>query len=125
MPVRPGLQRRPPAHLDLQERADAFAVFPATLDFTMRLASGGCSSPATMTLQITEKPIVLATAFPGSNPVIEGNLSRLLERPNNALSQTVPAYSVGKKKWAAETGFHMPLVLETLDKLSAPSAAGG
>lgn len=102
------------AHIEIQERADGFAVFPATLDFAMRLATGDCSSPATMALQITTKPIVLATAFPGSNPIIEANMSRLLQRSNIALSETVAAYSVGKKEWAGETGFHMPWVLQKI-----------
>ncbi|MEV6806803.1 flavoprotein [Streptomyces sp. NPDC051132] len=100
------------AHVEIEEKADGFAVFPSTLDFAMRLAAGDCGSPATMALQITEKPIVLATAFPGSNPVIETHMARLLSRPNLALSDTVSAYSVGKKKWDRQTGFHLPLVLQ-------------
>lgn len=62
------------AHVEIGERVDAFAVFPATLDFAMRLASGNCDTPATMALQITEKPIVLATAFPAGNAVVEHNM---------------------------------------------------
>ncbi|MEV5985545.1 flavoprotein [Streptomyces sp. NPDC052051] len=112
------------AHVEIQEKADGFAVFPATLDFAMRLAAGDCSSPATMTLQITDKPIVLATAFPGSNPVIEDNMSRLLRRPNIALSETVAAYSVGKKKWDGETGFHMPSVLQKFGTMFGQADAG-
>ncbi|MFD4401015.1 flavoprotein [Kitasatospora sp. NPDC058478] len=103
------------AHVEIGERVDAFAVFPATLDFAMRLAAGNCNTPATMALQITEKPIVLATAFPAGNAVVERNMELLLQRPNVSVSQTVAAYSVGKRKWEGETGFYLPSVLKELE----------
>ncbi|MFJ3219172.1 hypothetical protein ACIPLC_24990 [Kitasatospora sp. NPDC086801] len=67
-----------------RQAADVLAVFPATLDFAMRLAAGRCNTPATMALQITDKPIVLATAFPTSNAV-ERNMELLLSRGGLAL----------------------------------------
>ncbi|WP_371516335.1 flavoprotein [Kitasatospora sp. NBC_01300] len=103
------------AHVEIGERVDAFAVFPATLDFAMRLASGNCNTPATMALQITEKPIVLATAFPAGNAVVEHHMELLLRRPNVSVSRTVAAYSVGKRKWEGETGFYLPSVLKELE----------
>ncbi|WP_298180727.1 flavoprotein [Saccharomonospora sp.] len=105
------------AHVSLADIADCYAVFPATLDFTMRLAGGFGNTPALLALQMTTKPIVLAAAHPASNAVVEEMTTRLLKRENVAFSPTVPSYSVGKKKWEGETGFYLPGVLETLNKL--------
>ncbi|MEU8870357.1 flavoprotein [Streptomyces javensis] len=107
----------PSAHISLDAEVDGYAVFPATIDFTMRLAAGASNTPASMALQITKKPIVLATAFPESNEIIEAQLKALLRRPNVKLSGTVPAYSVGKGAWTGETGFYMPSVLEAMRNL--------
>jgi hypothetical protein len=111
----PKLPKSP--HIELVQRSDCFAVFPATLHTTMRLAQGSCESPALMSLQLTRKPVVIAPSFPGTNEIIEHHRLLLSQRPNVAFSRAVPAFSVGQRSWGGETGFFLPLVLEKLEEL--------
>lgn len=105
------------SHLKLEQSADCFVVFPATLNSTMALAGGAAHSPALMCLQLTEKPVVVAPSFPGTNAVIREHLERLLTRPNVRLSQGVPAYSVGKRAWSGQSGAFLPLVIAELRQM--------
>lgn len=111
----------PTTHVELEQSADCFVVFPATLNSAMSLASGAAHSPALMCLQLTSKPVVVAPSFPGTNILIEDQLGRLVKRHNLALSEPVPAFSVGKKQWSGESGAFMPLVIEKLNHLFAAS----
>lgn len=104
-------------HVEIDGSTDCYAIFPATLDCTMRLANGRSNTPMLLTLQLTKKPIVLAAALPGTNPLVDDLLQRLLQRANVGLAANVPAYSVGRKSWSAETGFFLPAVLASLEKL--------
>jgi hypothetical protein len=102
---------------------------PFTLNSTMALASGAAYSPALMCLQVTKKPIAVATSFPGTNEVIERQVEVLLSRPDVVLSEQVSAFSVGKAAWGGQTGAFMPLVIEALaaqmkDTAAGPTAAG-
>jgi len=112
------------AHIEIDDMTDCYAVFPATLDCTMRLAGGRSDTPLLLTLQTTEKPIALATAFPGRNQLIDNMTQRLLQRPNIELTSTVPAYSVGRKSWSGETGFFMPSVLTALERMLGSAGCG-
>ncbi len=111
------------SYMGLETEADAFGVFPATLDFAMRLASGFTNTPMLMTLQCTEKPIGIASTFPGTNPVIEAQLALLRNRPNLRFVETMPAFSLGKGAWAGSTGFHLPALLQTLQQLVSERAS--
>lgn len=104
----------PASHVVLEDAAQCFAIFPATLNSTMALASGAAYSPALMCLQVTKKPIALAPSFPGTNEVVEKHLEMLLSRPNVFLSEQVSAFSVGKGEWSGQTGAFMPLLIEAL-----------
>lgn len=104
----------PPSHIMLEEAVECFAVFPATLNSTMALASGAAYSPALMCLQLTKKPVAVAPSFPGSNNVIDQHLELLLSRPNVFLSEQVTAFSVSKAEWGGQTGAFMPLLIEAL-----------
>lgn len=104
-------------HLELERLADCFVVFPATLNSAMSLANGAAHSPALMCLQLTSKPVVLAPSFPGTNVLIEEKLDRLLQRPNVAISESVPAFSVGKQQWSGESGAFLPLVIDELNRV--------
>jgi len=114
----------PSSYVVLEEAAECFAVFPATLNSTMALASGAAYSPALMCLQVTKKPIAVAASFPGTNEVIERQLELLLSRPNVVLSEQVSAFSVGKAEWGGQTGAFMPLLIETLAAQISKAAAG-
>lgn len=109
-------------HVGLDESTDCYGVFPSTLDFTMRLASGRTNSPALMALQTTAKPIAIASSFPGSNAVIERQVELLSARPNLAFTRRIPAFSVGRSDWTAETGFFLPLLLAVIEDLTDPAS---
>lgn len=101
----------------IEASSTAYAVFPATLDLSMRLANGSTNTPLLMALQCTSKPIVLAPAFPGSNEIVEARLEDLERRANVALVDHMPAYSLGSKSWSGRTGFLLPAVLQLLDSM--------
>ncbi|MEX5297018.1 flavoprotein [Kocuria sp. CPCC 205268] len=108
-------------HNGLDEDTECFGIFPATLNTTMRLAAGLSDSPMLMALQLTRRPIAVATSFPGTNPLIDQRLEDLQRRNNIIFTPQVPAYSVSQDQWKGGTGFFMPFLLETLEtKLSAP-----
>lgn len=107
-------------YVGLDESTDCYGVFPSTLDFAMRLASGRSNAPSLLALQTTTKPIGIAPSFPGSNEVIERQLKLLAARPNVAFTRSVPAYSLGRSDWAARTGFFLPLLLEAIENLARP-----
>ncbi|MBX9719222.1 MAG: hypothetical protein K2X36_10340 [Microbacteriaceae bacterium] len=112
-------------HMALEEMAECFGVFPATVHTAMRLANGHCDSPTLYALQTTTKPIAIAPTFPGTNEVIESRMEALRTRPNVVVTGTVPAFSVSKQAWTAGTGFFMPLLLEALERLRQPDADTG
>lgn len=118
----PGLPES--AHIAIAEMSECFAVFPATLNTTMKLAQGLTDTPALMALQLTRAPVVLASAFPGENEVIVQHIETLRRRPNVALAEPVEAFSTGTGQWGrGQTGFFMPNVLEALERLrGTPSA---
>lgn len=107
----------------IESNTTAYAVFPATLDLAMRLANGSTNTPLLMALQCTSKPIVLAPAFPGSNEIVETRLDDLQLRPNVALVDDMPAYSLGSKSWSGRTGFLLPAVLQLLESMIDTSPA--
>ena len=107
-------------HEGLLGYADSIAIFPASINTLMQLASGFTNTPMQMALQITELPVVIARTFPGSNQIIEKKLNRLLSmRENFTLSKEVPAYSLSKQGWTTTTGFYYPFVLQAIqDKIN-------
>lgn len=74
----------------------------------MRLAIGFTDTPALMALQVTRRPIGVASAFPGENAIIAEQLRRLEERPNVRFARTGPAMSTASGAYEARTGFHLP-----------------
>lgn len=51
-------------HVELQQWADAFIIYPATAHYIARFALGACDSPAMLALQSTSAPILIAPALP-------------------------------------------------------------
>jgi phosphopantothenoylcysteine decarboxylase/phosphopantothenate--cysteine ligase len=112
------------AHIAIAEISECFAVFPATLNITMKLAQGLTDTPALMALQLTKAPVVLASAFPGENEVITQHIETLKRRPNLALAEPVEAFSTGTGQWGrGQTGFFMPNVLQALERLRRTASA--
>ena len=107
------------SHMGFDDLTAGFGVFPSTLDYAMRLASGRSDSPSLMALQLSNKPIAMAASFPGMNPLLSENLKKLMLRKNIAFTGNVSAYSVGRKDWSGQTGFFMPLLMQALADLSS------
>ncbi|MER0071028.1 flavoprotein [Corynebacterium sp. KPL2850] len=53
-----------PKHVLMEERYDAFVVAPATLNFLTNFISYDCSTPLSLAIQCTKKPILLAPCLP-------------------------------------------------------------
>ncbi|WP_199733228.1 flavoprotein [Micromonospora sp. BL1] len=84
-------------HAQWVEWADCALVYPATLNYLGRLASGLGDSPSLLALQCAATiPIVVAPSLPPGatdNPIVQGNLRRLATRPNLVVAPTQPARS--------------------------------
>lgn len=109
----------------LEEQADCFAIFPATLNTLMKLASGLSDTPALLALQATSKPIGIASAIPAGNPVVDHQLKELARlRPHITFADTGRAVSVARDGATGETGFHLPRLLSALVRVNgAPQGA--
>ena len=107
-------------HSGLDDEVECFGIFPATLNTTMRLAAGLCDSPMLMALQLTRRPIGIATSFPGTNTLIDRRIQDLTQRDNIVFTRQVPAYNVSQGEWKSETGFFMPFLLEALEAKLSP-----
>lgn len=107
------------SHMGFDDLTAGFGVFPSTLDYAMRLASGRSNSPSLMALQLSDKPIAIAASFPAMNPLLSENLKKLTLRKNVAFTANVSAYSVSRKNWSGQTGFFMPLLAQKLADLSS------
>jgi len=76
-------------HVRLAEWPEAVAVYPASMDFVSRLATGAANTPVLSALQCTRAPIVVAPSLPPRaehNPSLRENLRRLGERPGMAVA---------------------------------------
>jgi hypothetical protein len=106
------------AHIEIEKISECFAVFPATLNTTMKLAQGLSDTPGLMALQLTKSPIALAVSFPGGNEIITRQIESLNARPNVVLADAVQAFSTGTGEWGrGRTGFFMPNVLRAIEQL--------
>ncbi|WP_083308372.1 flavoprotein [Rothia sp. HMSC065G12] len=105
-------------HEGLEKYTDAVAIFPASINTIMQLASGFTNTPMQMAIQLTRLPVSIARAFPGDNNIIEDKLNNLIsKRDNIVISKEMPAYSLSKKSWGGSTGFYYPFVLQSLQDL--------
>lgn len=83
-------------HVEWSQWADAILVYPATFSFVTRVASGGADTPATLALQLTEAPIVLAPALPpggATAPAYLDAVAALHRRPDVLVLPTAAALS--------------------------------
>ncbi|WP_265445470.1 hypothetical protein [Flexivirga meconopsidis] len=108
-----------------EQMSECFGVFPATLNSAMRLANGVCDTPAMMALQMTDKPIGIASAFPGSNLLIEEKLSGLRKRGNIVFADTGPAMRTSSGRYEARTGFNLPALFAAINAANELSAFPG
>lgn len=83
-------------HVDLTRDVAAYIVYPATLNYVAKLASGLALGPAMLALQTTSAPVVICPAFPEGalgNPIVTANLRRLSERTNVRVMPTTRGVS--------------------------------
>lgn len=101
-------------HKGLEDYTENIAIFPATINTIMQIASGFTNTPMQMALQLASIPVVIARTFPGTNQIIDNNLRSLLTRNNFLLSEELPAYSLSRGDWNGTTGFYYPFIIKTL-----------
>ncbi|MCX4880360.1 flavoprotein [Streptomyces sp. NBC_00847] len=85
-------------HVETAEWADATLVYPATMNFLTRFSIGMTDTPALLTLQCSEKPVVIAPSLPSGaagSPLIAQHLTTLKERKHVTVLPTVSGFSVG------------------------------
>ncbi|MFF0783267.1 flavoprotein [Streptomyces sp. NPDC003720] len=85
-------------HVEMAEWADSVLVYPATTNFVTKFAQCITDSPALLTVQCTEKPVVVAPSLPAGcagNPYVTDLLSALDARKNVTVLPTVSGLSVG------------------------------
>ncbi|CAB0530652.1 phosphopantothenoylcysteine synthase [Corynebacterium diphtheriae] len=90
-----------PKHVLIENRYDAFVVAPATLNFLTKFISCDCSTPLSLALQCTKKPILLAPSLPpgGSSSVAYRRVeSETEEWSNVSLLPPVDTTSVSNPK---------------------------
>nr|WP_296768083.1 flavoprotein [Rhodococcus sp. (in: high G+C Gram-positive bacteria)] len=83
-------------HVEWSQWAEAVLVYPATLSFVTRLASGNGDTPAMLALQLAAAPIVLAPALPpggDSAPAYRDAVELLHHRTDVAVLPTADALS--------------------------------
>lgn len=83
-------------HVEWSQWAEAVLVYPATLSFVTRLASGNGDTPAMLALQLAAAPIVLAPALPpggDSAPAYRDAVETLHRRSDVAVLPTADALS--------------------------------
>ena len=75
----------PHIHIDLLDWPDGYLVHPASIHFLSRISLGLCDSPLMLTLQGTQKPIVVGVSAPPgfvNGPMWQRYLDLLAERNN-------------------------------------------
>lgn len=96
--------------------SEAFIVFPASINTTMKLANAQTDSPALMMLQITDLPIIIADTFPGDSPALSHRVDLLSERENIQFAPRVTGYRAHNRE-TAEVGFNLPGCLEIVNEM--------
>ncbi|MBA4864770.1 hypothetical protein H1V43_26145 [Streptomyces sp. PSKA54] len=85
-------------HVEMAEWVDSVLVYPATTNFVSKFSQCITDSPALLTVQCTDKPVVVAPSLPAAcvrNPYVMSHLSALGERDNVTVLPTVSGLSVG------------------------------
>ncbi|PRW62039.1 flavoprotein [Actinopolyspora mortivallis] len=113
-------------HVELAEWAEAIVVYPATLHFVGRLASGLADSPALLAAQCANVPVAVAPALPPGgmdSPAFRDHWETLVRRENTVLVPPVsgPSLTTGRNDaWVPPTLFE---VLEMVEQRRVELAA--
>ncbi|WP_017575216.1 flavoprotein [Nocardiopsis kunsanensis] len=112
-------------HVELADWAEAVAVYPATLDYTARLARGHGDSPSMLALQCASAPIALAAALPPGGwdcAAMRGHRGVLDERANVALIPPVRGLSMSTGRADGQHPVQFPALLQRLEELRSALA---
>ncbi|MFD0355527.1 flavoprotein [Streptomyces sp. NPDC127110] len=104
-------------HVELAQWADAAIVYPATMNFIARFATGMADTPAMLALQCTRAPIAVAPALPPGgqeNVTLQHHLKSLGARPNVVVVPTTPGRSVTTGRDDAAVPPPLPVVIGAL-----------
>lgn len=83
-------------HIDIAEWADLILIYPATLDYTSRLAHGITDSPSLLAAFATNAQVCIAPSFPPrsiGHPTIEGIMEKLRAPDNYQVIDPIPGPS--------------------------------
>jgi phosphopantothenoylcysteine synthetase/decarboxylase len=107
-------------HAELNEWADMFVVYPATMGFVARLATGLADSPTLLAIQCTSAPVAVAPALPpgGVDSVTyRRHCASIKERANVVVVPPAPAFSATTGRFDAAGTGHVTTVLARAEEL--------
>lgn len=105
-------------HVELAQWADAVLVYPATLHFVSRYATGLTDTPVLLALQCSNAPVAVAPCLPPGaehSEAVQGHLAMLAARSNVVIASTTAALSVTTGRHDAQVPPPLPTVLEQLE----------
>ncbi|KUM30893.1 flavoprotein [Glutamicibacter mishrai] len=114
-------------HVELAEWADLILIYPATLDYASRLASGITDSPSLLAALSTSAPVCIAPALPPralSNPLVTNILDVLRAPKNFVVIDPVPGPSESSDIAQAWVPPPFPAVLRRLETLRVAGTIG-
>ena len=109
-------------HAELNEWADTFVVYPATMAFIARFALGQCDSPVLLALQCTRAPVAVAPSLPPGavdSVAYRQHLAGLESRDNVTVVAPTPAFSTTTGRNDAAAAASLPEVLVWAEKVRA------
>ncbi|MGC9441885.1 flavoprotein [Streptomyces sp. WG5] len=104
-------------HVELAQWADAVLVYPATVNFISRYATGMADTPVLLALQCLQAPVAVAPCLPPGadrSETVRTHLATLSAQKNVVVVPTVPGRSVTTGRDDARVPPPMPAVVEQL-----------
>ncbi|MFF8989608.1 flavoprotein [Streptomyces sp. NPDC014983] len=111
-------------HVEWAQWAEAVAVYPATVNFISRFASGIGDTPAMLALQCTKATIGIAPSLPPGaidNPVLSRHLKEIRERPGVCVAPPEPGRSGTTGRHDAYVPPDLPTLLALMERTSGRS----
>ncbi|CAL9278642.1 flavoprotein [Streptomyces sp. SudanB91_2054] len=112
-------------HVEWAQWAEAVAVYPATVNFISRFATGMGDTPAMLALQCTEATIGIAPSLPPGaigNPVLARHLEEIQERPGVCVAPPEPGRSGTTGRNDAYVPPDLPTLLALMERTPGRSA---
>ncbi|MEU6893018.1 flavoprotein [Streptomyces sp. NPDC046557] len=113
-------------HVELAQWADSVIVYPATMNFIARFATGMADTPAMLALQCTRAPVAVAPAVPPGgqeNLTLQHHLKTLETRPNVVVIPTTHGRSITTGRDDAAVPPPLPVVIGSLERKRAALVA--